>query len=99
MKKNVFYKIKLVGLKNDIIGEINRILEIKGFDEIEFNNNAVLSVIDDQTSEKICLYCRRVNEIMTDNGYKMNKYSVTDLSLNTLLWILTEIEEGNFEEF
>ena len=28
-----------------------------------------------------------------------NKYSVTDLSLNTLLWILTEIEEGNFEEF
>jgi len=99
MKKNVFYKIKLVGLKNDIIGEINRILEIKGFDEIEFNNNAVLSVIDDQTSEKICLYCRRVNEIMADNGYKMNKYSVTDLSLNTLLWILTEIEEGNFEEF
>ena len=91
------FKKQLEDLKESLITEIvKHCLNEKAL-EIEFNNGIVHAYIDDQVNQVICRVNVEQRVAVVDDTYTTNNIKLDDLTLDELLGIYSQIEEGNYE--
>jgi hypothetical protein len=91
------YKKQLDTLKEDIIKDVVKSCLGKGILEIELHHPLIYQYIDDQTNEVIGRVNIEQQVAVIDDSYNMYNVKLDDLSLDILLGLLGEFEQGNYE--
>lgn len=91
------YRKQLDSLREDIIQHlIKGCLNEKAL-EIEFHNPIVHAYIDDQTNEVIGRLNIEQKVVVIDSGFEVRWLSLDRLTLDELLSLFGEFEQGNYE--
>lgn len=91
------YKEQLGTLRQDIIKDIVKGCLGKGILEIELHNPLIYQYVDDQTNEVIGRINIEQQVAVIDDSYNMYNVKLDKLSLDILLGLLCEFEQGNYK--
>jgi hypothetical protein len=95
--KHEDYQKQLDKIKADVIYDLVTGCLSAGALEIEFHNPLIYQYIDDQANEVICRINIEQQVALIDDSFDISSVKLDKLSLDILLKLLQEFEEGNYE--
>jgi hypothetical protein len=95
--KHEAYQNQLDKIKADVINDLVIGCLSAGALEIEFHNPLIYQYIDDQTNEVIGRINIEQHVAVIDDTYHISSVKLDKLSLDILLNLLQEFEQGNYE--